>query len=249
MTLPNVTCVTATYNRHYHLERVVKMFLDQDYEGDHLLLIYNNNPVKQELAPIKLPKNKRILLVNNHLSRKTGLRYQNLGEIYNDILNYVPTNTDIICHMDDDDSYLPYHISEGVRGLQKAQNITVNYIAYKPQQSYYRDTEWKVRLAGNTLEPSIFVLARYIFEHGYKETTTDQHFGWYEPLIKDNLLYTDPTGIPTLIYQWMGDVWKTSGDPGNPNNWGNCREYKGDIGDRIVTPVSDEEIKPYYQVG
>lgn len=247
MSLPSVACITCTYNRHYHLERVVKMFIDQDFRGDHLLLIYNNNPISQELASLTLPRNKRIVVVNNCLDYKTGQRYTNLGAIYRDALTHISPNTEVITHMDDDDSYLKYHISEGVKGFISAR--IVGKKAYKPKYSYYRDSNWKTTLASNTLEPSIFISAGHLFEHGYTETTSDQHYGWYQPLIEQNALLIEEKGTPTLIYQWMGDVWKTSGDPQNYQNWDNCRNYRGDVGDRVITPVSDKEIAPYYNIG
>lgn len=244
--LPFVTCVTATYNRHFHLERVVRFFIDQDYPGEHLLLIYNNHPLTQELAPITLPRNKRIILVNNSADYRTFDRYTNLGAIYRDALTHVPMSTDIICFWDDDDQYLPYHISEGVKGYQRAKEQ--GKIAYKPEKSFYRDTENKLHLAGNTLEPSIFIEASHVFSYGFKDSTVDQHFGWYSPLIEDNLLFIDPSGPSTFIYTWCGDVFKTSGNP-HDQNFDNCRAHKGDVGDRMITPISPEEAEEFYKIG
>lgn len=249
MNLPFVTAITATAGRHNCLERIVKYFLDQDYAGDHLLLIYNNSEIAQELGSFSYPKNKRIFLINNSLDKRTNAPYTNLGAIYRDALLYVPSLTQIVCHMDDDDAYLPNHISEGVKGFQNA--LLAEKLAYKPEQSWYRHEAGTVR-AGNTLEPSIFIDYDFLCKHGYSMETGAQHLLWHNALVQDNLLLVDPAGIPTFIYVWDGKepgVWKTSGDAGNVNNFNNYRRASQNHGDRIITPVSDQEIAPYYDTG
>jgi hypothetical protein len=246
MSYPTVTCICATYNRHYHLERMVKFFLDQEYPGDHLLLIYNNNKIPQELAPIKLPLNKRIALVNNHLDYRTGKGYDNLGAIYRDALTHVPKNTEVISHWDDDDIYLPYHLLEGVNGYTKAR--VRGKKAYKPESSYFRDATGKTHLTSNTMEPSIFVSAEHLFKYGYKETTTDQHFGWLNPLLENDELFVYAKGVPSFVYTWQGDVWKTSGSNA-VDNFSNCRNFKqGTTGDGIITPITKQEAQQYYEL-
>lgn len=242
---PFLCALTATCGRHYHLEHLLKQFMDQDYPGDSLLLLYNNSEIAQQLAPLKMPANKRVFLINNSLDKQTLQPYTNLGAIYRDMLLYVPPLTDVVVHMDDDDAYLPSHFSEGVKGWQKAKALGKK--AYKPQQSWYRHSGG-TELAGNTLEPSIFMDKDHLLQHGYGLTTADQHLSWYWPLGED--LLVDPEGMPTFIYVWDGKdpVWKTSGDPSNPNNFHNYRSYSNDHGDRMVSPVSDKKIAPYYQL-
>lgn len=254
--IPSVYCLTATCGRHSCLERLVRFFLDQDFTGDHTLLIYNNSDVSQVLhLPEDLPSNKHIKLVNNHICYTTKTPYQNLGEIYTDMLKLVPDDTDIVCFWDDDDIFLPNHLSEGVRGLfrgsalrlDKALDYIQPALGYKPAKSYYRHDKG-IDTVSNTLEPSIFVYTSFIKEHGFYLTTSDQHLKWVEAL--GNRLYVDQKGKPTLVYNW-GDTtiptFKTSGDPGNPKNFENYRRFSQDHGDGIVVPIKPEHSQKYYE--
>jgi hypothetical protein len=243
--LPELCAITATYNRHEHLERSVRYFLDQDYEGKHTLLIYNNNPQPLVLDDIELPANKKILLFNRHLDRLFFQPYTNLGTIYTDILHYVPSTADVFTFQDDDDTFLPNHYRKGIEGYLKARRD--GKLAYKPQKSYYRDPQWNVSLVENTMEPSIFVEAFHVRVYRFHHNTTDQHHRWLAPLTERNQIVVDPDGTPTMIYNWMGDVFKTSGNPTHPQNFENCRNHKGDLGDGIITPASWEAVEPYYQ--
>lgn len=251
-----ITSICATKGRHHLLERSIKFFLDQDYEGEHTLLIFNNSEVKQSLG-ISEPgicsptywgnmKNKSVILVNKNIDSKTGLPYTNLGAIYNDALQYVGSNCDVIQHWDDDDIFLPGHLRLGAIGLY--DSMLFGGKAYKPAQSYYRHAEG-VMLTANNLEPSIFVLADHIRKYGYSLTTTEQHLQWLEPLRQEGSILVTQFGTPTLVYNW-GDAniptWKTSGDPNNPKNFDNYTNFSQDHGNQVITPWTDERAKPYY---
>lgn len=258
-----VTAIMATCGRHHLAERSLRFFLDQlhDPEKDHKdifrLLIYNNSDVELKIDPNlwdggeDLKEYKSVQLVNQHLSDRTGEPYTNLGDIYNDALKHIPDTTDIIVHWDDDDIFLPNHLYEGVRGLQKAY-LQSDLIAeaYKPAKSYYRHPRG-VELMSNTLEPSIFVEAPHILKYGYSLTTTDQHLQWVNPLVYENKIFVDEKGTPTLIYNW-GDVeiptFKTSGNATHPGNFNNYRNFSRDHGDRILTPWAKENVQKYYDL-
>lgn len=255
---PNVWCITATCGRHTLLERLVATFLAQDYTGHHTLLIYNNSDVCQKLHGDANPQNvlkqttffgskeeKRIVLINNHLDGITKEPYKNLGAIYRDALTYVPEDVDIITHMDDDDLFLPNHISEGAIGFKNAKSLSFN--AYKPERSWFRHHQG-LDLMGNNLEPSVFIDAAWLRVYGYSETTSDQHMQWFGPLLTHHKMLVDPKGKPTLIYNW-GDThptFKTSGNAGDPRNFDNYRMFSQDHGDRIITPDSKQSLSQYY---
>lgn len=254
---PSILSICATSGRHQLLERLVACFIAQDYEGEHTLLIFNNSDVSLELGDMGIiPGNKHIELVNNHKDSRTKEDYDNLGAIYMDALLEISSDVEVITHGDDDDLYLPDHFTEGAKGYLKAKEI-VNYIdnepvgnkcAYKPQFSWFRHA-LGIEKMSNNLEPSIFIEASYLKSKGYKLTTTDQHYGWYEPLLTENKLFVDKEGVPTLIYNW-GDVniptFKTSGNAGDPNNFMNYRIFSQDHGDRVITPLSRVELDTYY---
>ncbi len=226
-----VYSLTATCGRHKSLERCVEMFLNQDYEGEHTLLIYNNSNVNQKLD--SSIENKNIILINNDLDFKTRKKYANLGAIYRDMLEFVPNDYDLINFADDDDLVYPDHISEGVEGF-----IRGGKEAYKPLYSLYRHAKG-IEKVNNTLEPSIFVSLKWLKKYGFKESTSDQHLQWVIPLVEQKQIFSDPEGKPTMIYNWGDDYYafKTSGDMKNPNNFENYREHSTDHGDRIITPV------------
>ena len=246
----SVIAICTTKNRHTHLEKLVRCFLDQDYEGPHTLLIYNNAFESQELGKIDLPENKKIILINNCMDLKTGMAYTNLGSVYRDALQFLTEDYDIATHMDDDDVYLPCHISEGVKGLERGEAklgiIRTNCFAYKPAKSYYLDSIGLTEQV-NTLEPSIFVNYKYLREAGYFETNVDLHHKWLNALNVGSRIFVDEDGPATFIYDWSGmiPVWKTSGDPNNPENFNNYTKNSKDWGDRLITPV-DPAITKYY---
>lgn len=253
----HVIAIMATCGRHKLAERSLRFFMDQDYKDKHTLLIFNNSPINQRMGTIEEEgtDHKTIILVNQHIDSQTGGLYSSLGGVYNDALKHVPGDADVITHFDDDDIFLPNHISEGVSGLTRVQMCDIDkppvgYIAYKPERSYYRHPKG-VELMGNNLEPSVFVEANHIRDYGYSLTTSDQHMTWFNPLLSEHKMFVDPHGIPTLIYNW-GDTdiptFKTSGNAGDPKNFDNYRNFSQDHGDLILTPWSKEDVLKYYNL-
>src|SRR6267378_4488725 len=109
----NVTAILATCGRHTLLERSVGMFLEQDYKGDHTLLIFNNSDVpirlidenrnfkeqsgieEMNIVVNHISDNKHIRLVNQPYSITGGVRspYTNLGSIYENSLKWLTNDT------------------------------------------------------------------------------------------------------------------------------------------------------------
>lgn len=238
----NVLAICATAGRHHCVERALRMFLNQDYPNKYLL-IYQNSEVYQELADFE--GKDRVILINQHIDSVTRESYKTLGAIYNDAITYIPENIDVITFQDDDDIFLPNHLSEGIEGYERA--VASGRIAYKPIQSYYRHREG-IALIGNNLEPSVFVDVQHIKKYGFSLTTTEQHLQWFHPLLDENQILIDIEGIPTLVYNW-GDnfpTFKTSGDYTNVNNFDNYRNSSRDHGDGVITPLQKSEVDRYY---
>lgn len=233
-----VCWLTCTKGRHTMLERNVKMFLDQDYENK-IMVIYNNSPKAMFLD--KSIMGKGIILINQHIDSKTGEPYTNLGAIYNDTIAHIPNNVDLLVGADDDDIYLPNHISEGVKGYIRGKDLNSNCKAYKPKFSYYKYLTEPVSKVCNVLEPSIFVKMSHIREHGYHNNTENQHHKWLDALGTD--IFVDEDGVSTYFCDWNVPVptWKTSGDPTNPQNFQNYINNSQDFGDSMVTPIDSCE--------
>lgn len=235
---PSVCWITATKGRHTCLERNLRFFLDQDYQGKHTALIFNNSEVEQTLDNVELPDNKKIILVNG------GSDYTSLGQVYQAALSHIPYNIDLVTFADDDDIFIPSHICMGVDGYKRGGKR-----AYKPGNSFYRNGG--MFLVNNTLEPSIFLEKSALDESGFYLTTTTQHLKWVEHLLQNNGLFVDPSGTPTMCYNW-GDVdiptYKTSGNADLESSFRQYAEYSKEHGDCIITPASHESVKPLYDL-
>lgn len=241
----NVYVLCATCGRNTLLARSIACFLGQDYEGEHTMLIHNNSevPIDYLNLPAPPPDNKHIVIVNQHLSSSSNKSYTSLGEIYNDTITHVPITCEVISHWDDDDLFLPNHITEGIKGLEEGGKS-----AYKPQFSWFRHG-LGIELMNNTLEPSMFVKAQHIKTVGYSPTTTDQHLHWLHPLLAAHDIFVKLDGVPTLIYNWGDETptFKTSGNAGDPNNFNNYRRFSHDHSSKgIITPISGEELEKQY---
>lgn len=235
-----VCFLTCTSGRHTLLERVVRCFIEQDYENK-VMLIFNNSEVEQQLDESLQDKN--IILVNQHIDSQTGQPYANLGAIYNDALRHVPDDVDIVNCADDDDCYLPNHLSEGVKGFTMV--AAKGQLAYKPKFSYYRHPNGIQKMC-NVFEPSIFVCVKHIKKHGCHNNTENQHHKWLDAVGSNMTM--DENGKSTLIYDWRNPVpcFKTSGNPSSPTNFSNYRNFSKDHGDGIISPCDKKIVDSIY---
>lgn len=227
-----VTALCATCGRHTLLERVVWQFLQQDYPDKYLIIINNHPDSVLQLDPVLADK--PVLLINTP-------DVKSLGEVYQRTLRFLPADTEVVTHMDDDDQYLHNHLSAGVAGLQRG--FPMDKGAYKPQFSWYRSA-YELSRQSNVMEPSIFVHRELLEKYGYRLNTKDPHWGWIIPIQADSNFYEDPAGESTFVYDWSAEypVWKASGDPDNPANFDNIRRNQQDHGDGIITPRWSPEL-------
>lgn len=260
MNKPTVAALCCTHGRYKCLQRSVRCFLDQDYEGDAIMFIYNSGDslfieggnyaiITDDYSEgiIEYPELHKTIFICN-LSKDS---YKNVGEKYNKALNRmleVFPNIGIVYSHDDDDIYLPNHITEGVKGMMKSYNLSMK--AYKPKYSYFRSREGMIRNE-NTYEPSIFVDAKYLQEKGYAQVSVKYHQQWLDPLVINKQIFVDPNGKSTFIYNW-GDTWDTykmsgTGDDSDRNTTSH-KLRSLDMGEGVLTPTIDnlsyyDEIK------
>lgn len=243
-----ITAITCTFNRHSLLERAVACFLEQDYEERHNLLIFNNSPKVLELdKSVIIPENKSIILINNDIDRETKENYTNVGDIFRDALTFVPEDTHVVTFFDDDDIFLPNHISEGARGMKRA--VKAGKRAYKPYYSYFKYGS-KMSIEHNNMEPSIFVDISWIKEKGFRKGVGDYHQGWLDPLKAENKILEDRDGVMTFIYDWSGNngSYKISGGDNSKAHFRSHHHFSNDIGDSIITPVKTSEVTKLYNL-
>jgi hypothetical protein len=200
----------------------------------------------------ELPENKKVYIDNVSM-----LGFTSLGAKYNHAIkmakNLFP-GVMVVTSADDDDIFLPNHISEGIKGMGSA--LLQGKVAYKPYWSYARsrDQEGLVHYekVHNALEPSIFVTVNHIITHGFAPVSIRYHQQWLDPLEQRNKILVDKNGVSTLIYNWGdnggADSWEIykmsgSGDDSRENLKGHLAHSK-DMGNNILVPAEDNTL--YY---
>lgn len=226
-----VAAITCTRGRHSLLERCVGNYLKQDYKGKSYQIIFNNSPHRQKLDTFYIPSHKKILLVNQHIDVKTGKPYESINRIFEDAMARLPYDVQVVTFFDDDDVFLPHHISEGVR-----EWIEGGKKAYKPYYSLCQ-TSSGIEKTHNMCEPSFFVEKEHVLRYGFSPHSSAYHHQWINPLIQENQIYEPIDGTPTFVYQWVGGCYHISGDGDNPENLANHNKNSVDEGDGIITPI------------
>lgn len=104
---PAVTCLCPTYGRFGRLREAVACFLLQDYPRKHLVIL-NDAPSPIVEPDEALPDN--ITLVN------AEPRFHTLGHKRQTLLELA--QTPLAAHWDDDDLYMPWHLSQCAEALR-----------------------------------------------------------------------------------------------------------------------------------
>lgn len=221
--------LTLTYNRATLLSRALYAFLNQDYEGQMTLLIFNTGKFT-ELGNFEIPSNKHIILINDQTTE-----YNSVGAKYTEAIKHLPKGTEIVNIQDDDDYHLSFGVRENIAALLKCGKK-----AYKPGKSYFH-YEGKITLESNNLEGSIFMKSSHIKEHGFGQNlSVEYHNQWLLPLIKENEMFIDPEGCPSFVYDWHtpGPIWKMSGLGETKDNFNLSKLHSNDYGNGILIPSS-----------
>ena len=111
---PSVTCLCPTFGRFERLRDAVACFLAQDYAGEKHLLILNDAPVPVVLGAECVP----VTVIN------APARYATLGHKRQALLEMAATP--LVAHWDDDDLYLPWHLSSVVAVLQSKATVAAS---------------------------------------------------------------------------------------------------------------------------
>ncbi len=103
---PFVTCLCPTYGRFSMLRESLACFIAQDYPNKKLLIL---NDADEGLYLDGAVAMRFVLVVNR------SERFENLGEKRRALLE--AADTPLVAHWDDDDLYLPWHLSDAVARL------------------------------------------------------------------------------------------------------------------------------------
>lgn len=109
----SVTALCPTFGRFERLRDAIACFLLQEYSGYKHLIILNDAPI-----PLRLTSEGNELIVGDTLrvtlENRVG-RFPNLGQKRQALLELA--SSDIVAHWEDDDLYLPWHLSSRVATL------------------------------------------------------------------------------------------------------------------------------------
>jgi len=102
---PSLTALCPTFGRFQRLRDAVACFLLQDYPGQKSLIILNDAPVR--IVPGGAPGCVRVI---NHPERLPTLGHKRQALL-------AAADTPLVAHWDDDDLYLPWHLTVCVSAL------------------------------------------------------------------------------------------------------------------------------------
>ena len=231
---PLVSCVMCTYGRFSEVQRSLTFFLDQDYKNKELIIF---NTAETPLTLSESLKNKGIRVVNQKISTETNLPYKNIGEVRRDSIKHM--SGDIYICWDDDDLFLPHHISQGVKKL-----IECGKLAWKSKYSFFTGNAGdSFDMVENNMEASV-LMWKEVFDYAtFKDGNGDEHAPWLAYVRKNNQFVERDLITPneSYVYYWGDGLHKQSGDISNPNNFENHKSQSKDFGNKSLesTNVSD----------
>lgn len=116
---PNFLVLCAIWNHQQHwTENLIQLFLDQDYEGDHLLVLIDDRPAKTVYTNmIYKDGDPHKAVVTMHMPERAAC----LPCKYDFGIEHSMSVADYVCVWDDDDIYLPHCLSDHAEVLATHQ--------------------------------------------------------------------------------------------------------------------------------
>lgn len=240
--LPLVSCLMTTYGRFECVERSIAFWLLQDYPNKELVIL---NTAEKPLTLDENLRNKGIRIINTNIQSSTRQPFTNVGQIRNEVLK-AALGDYYIC-WDDDDAYLPFHISKGMNYI-----FETGKKAYKPESSYWsNDGGLTFTLAQNSMEASIIAKIEDVREAGFDDSNGAEHLSWVEKLKDEKELDEKNTVTPleSYVYIWGDETapHKQSGNMSDLNNFENHKKQNIDFGVRPLNHYSPIRIKNFFR--
>lgn len=235
--MKKVSFVCTSYRRFTCVQRILTQYYEQSYQNKELIIFNTDEEFPYSLAF----EDDNIIIVNNAKDYKTGLPYQNRGQICRDAVTHA--TGDYFMLADDDDIYLPWHIQQAVEGIEQNQKD-----AWKPEMSFFA-TQNEIKLVMNTLEASVIVKMNRIREIGFRDDLTGyEGLSWYTKLRDEGQLDEhNKNYVPSYCFNWSDPAeiagHKQSGDINNPNNFENHKLASQDM---AKYPLSKTKVKGVY---
>lgn len=211
MSVPFISCLCPTYKRPEHLANVVACFESQTYPKDWCELIISDDAGQYSTTK-----------TDRQMVESTTVRFPNLPEKFNYMSRLA--KGDILVVWEDDDIYLPFHLSEI---SQAYQNAGGGKLFFAPENVYSTYDvpfgEVRTEKTGGRFHAS-WAYSRELFDElgGYTESerlTFDQEM-WIRALNYCGI-ETAYGAKPTYVYRWGNGVYHGSqaGDEGYKALW------------------------------
>ncbi|HUX16294.1 MAG TPA: glycosyltransferase, partial [Phycisphaerae bacterium] len=219
-----VSCLMATHGRYSQVCRALACWMAQDYPNRELVIL-NTHPVplRADIPGVR---------VFNDPSIAT------LGECRQVMIELA--QGEFVRTWDDDDLYLPWAISQGVRQIG-------HRAAWKPARSWFTGDGFKTAaLADNVFEAAMTTRADTVRKYSYRAGQGDEH----APLLagiaaEGGCCKTDMGADASYCYCWGEGLWHASGDLGQADietrtaRWKAAHQDTGDGRPLWPTPLDD----------
>lgn len=185
-----IAAICCTYKRPVQLANALACFLNQDYPAElrEMIILDDAGQYDEQVG-------EGWSLVS------TRQRFRTLGEKRNATAALVSPDVDAYCVWDDDDAYLPWHLSTSAAALAEA-DYTI------PTRLLTEDSRGRIRPKKNIyLFHGAWAFRRTAFEQvgGYPFIQSGQDQGLLRRLKNADLRRADPIQIdsrPSYIYRW-----------------------------------------------
>jgi hypothetical protein len=236
-----ISCVCCTYGRFAFMKRSIACWLNQDYDDAELIVF---NTAEESLVLDKSLHDRRIRIINQCRDTTDGLPYRSLGLIRRDAAAHA-TGEVYVC-WDDDDLYLPWHLSQGAANLMRCGRG-----AWMPAQSYFSNDGGRTyRLSRNAFEASVLVWTDYLFRYGFDIGKSGaEHLSWRMAMVADGHLSQsdEVTPFESYAYTWGEPGHKISGEIDRPDNFERHRAQSTDFGGgATLLAESQEKLETFY---
>ena len=236
---PWVSCLCPTYGRFEALRDALACFLLQDYPNKHLIILND--------APVEIPNSNAlthlgVIVVNNESRiRSLGAKRQRLLEI---------AEEPIVAHWDDDDLYLPWHLTQCVEALLQTREVPIgnrksaigNVLMVKPRGAWYmlgsRSRPRGITVRGihhNVFEGAFVFDRRLALRYGYPPTDSGQAAALGRAFTKDGLFHRfDPYPFVSYVYRWADGLGHVSAAKTGEKFAAQNRDFGDPVGEGLL---------------
>ena len=235
MLYPPITCLCPTYGRYEQLRDALAAFEAQGYPGHALLTILNGSPTSLSCA------NDSVRVINREEDT-----FPTLGHKRQALLEFA--DTELVAHWDDDDLYMPWHLTRSVLALKQHDVGCVRCQAAHYITGPKNNLEYK-GVRHNVFEGTmVFNRQEAIDLGGYALKHSGQAKALLRRFKKANRLYNIPEdeGWISYGYRWADGVGHISGIGNAPGSKERFKNNNTDNGDSQVLTLGD--LTPYYRI-